>query len=118
MTKPNTVKSAPILAKTPKFIPVLATVCDVLTSVATPPLISVVDPVVGAAATHACCATGKGYDDKIIWDGYGLIDFYPIVHYQSDHPESELVEKELEHVKSMNIKYKNLRDGDVIIVCD
>jgi dipeptidase E len=63
-------------------------------------------------------ATAKGYDDKIIWDGYGLIDFYPIVHYQSDHPESELVEKELEHVKSMNIKYKTLRDGDVIIVCD
>lgn len=63
-------------------------------------------------------ATAKGYDNKIIWDGYGLIDFYPIVHYQSDHPESELVEKELEHVKSMNMKYKTLRDGDVIIVCD
>ena len=61
-------------------------------------------------------AKAEGYNDEIIWDGYGLIDFYPIVHYKSDHPESELVDKELEYVKSKNRKYKTLRDGENIIV--
>lgn len=58
----------------------------------------------------------EGYKSDIIWEGYGLIDFYPIVHYDSDHPESHLVDIELEHVKSLGIKYKTLRDGDTIII--
>lgn len=57
-----------------------------------------------------------GYEPGIIWEGYGLIDFYPIVHYDSDHPESQSVQKELEHIKSTGIKYKTLRDGDTIII--
>ncbi len=60
-------------------------------------------------------AAAAGYNQEIIWDGYGLIDYYPIVHYQSDHPESPLVEKELEAVKSQGAAYKTLRDGEVII---
>ena len=58
----------------------------------------------------------EGYNSDIIWKGYGLIDFYPIVHYDSDHPESHLVDIELEHIKSLGIKYKTLRDGDTIII--
>lgn len=61
-------------------------------------------------------AAAEGYDSETIWDGYGLIDFYPIVHYKSDHPESKLVDKELEYVKSKNRKYKTLRDGDTIVI--
>lgn len=61
-------------------------------------------------------AKADGYQDEIIWEGYGLIDFYPIVHYKSDHPESKLVDKELEYVKSQNRKYKTLRDGEVLII--
>jgi dipeptidase E len=61
-------------------------------------------------------AKADGYNDEIIWDGYGLIDFYPIVHYKSDHPESELVEKELEYIKSKNITYRTLRDGETIVI--
>ena len=61
-------------------------------------------------------AKAEGYEDEVIWDGYGLIDFYPIVHYKSNHPESELVEKELAYVRSKNRAYKTLRDGDVYIV--
>lgn len=57
-----------------------------------------------------------GYNPDIIWEGFGLIDFYPIVHYDSDHPESHLVDIELEHIKSLGIKYKTLRDGDTIII--
>ena len=61
-------------------------------------------------------AKANGYKDEIIWESYGLIDFYPIVHYKSDHPESELVDKELEYIKSKNIKYKTLRDGETIVI--
>jgi dipeptidase E len=61
-------------------------------------------------------AVADGYDSDTIWDGYNLIDFYPIVHYKSDHPESELVDKELEYVKSKNRKFKTLRDGESIII--
>lgn len=61
-------------------------------------------------------AEADGYMPGIIWEGYGLIDFYPIVHYESDHPESNLAEKELEYIKSTGIKYKTLRDGDTIII--
>lgn len=61
-------------------------------------------------------AKAEGYQDETIWEGYGLINFYPIVHYKSDHPESELVDKQLEYVKSKNRTYKSLRDGDAIIV--
>ena len=57
-----------------------------------------------------------GYNPEIIWDGLGLIDFYPIVHYDSDHPESALVDRELAHIQSLGIPYKTLRDGDTIII--
>lgn len=56
------------------------------------------------------------YNPDTIWEGFGLIDFYPIVHYDSDHPESQLVDIELKHIKSLGIKYKTLRDGDTIII--
>ncbi len=61
-------------------------------------------------------AEAEGYSKEVIWDGYGLIDFYPIVHYQSDHPESHLVEKELEYVKSKGLPYRTMRDGDVVVI--
>jgi dipeptidase E len=61
-------------------------------------------------------AVAEGYESGDIWDGYGLINFYPIVHYQSDHPESPLVDKELAYVKAQGRPYKTLRDGDVIII--
>lgn len=70
----------------------------------------------GAELVDDVNAKADGYKDEVIWKGYGLIDFYPIVHYKSDHPESGLVEKELEYVRSKNRAYKTLQDGDVYIV--
>jgi dipeptidase E len=79
--------------------------------------LSVISPTLdGAELVDDIDATAEGYDSEIVWDGYGLIDWYPIVHYKSDHPESELVEKELEYVKSKNRKYKTLQDGDTMII--
>lgn len=57
-----------------------------------------------------------GYDKEIIWDGLGLINFSVAVHYQSNHSESHLTDKEIEYYKTNNIPYKTLRDGEVIII--
>ena len=61
-------------------------------------------------------AQAEGYPAGEIWDGFGLIDFYPIVHFRSDHPESPLVEREYEYVRSQGFAHKTFRDGEVYIV--
>jgi len=58
----------------------------------------------------------EGYESEIVWEGLGLLDFNVAVHYRSDHPESALVEKEVEYCKNNNIPYKTLSDGEVIII--
>lgn len=58
----------------------------------------------------------EGYEKETIWEGLGLIDFYLAVHYKSDHPESAMVDKEVELCEKNNIPYKTLRDGEVLII--
>lgn len=57
-----------------------------------------------------------GYESGEIWQGLGVIDFYPIVHFRSDHPESDDVEKEYNYVVENNIPHKTFKDGDVYLV--
>lgn len=54
-------------------------------------------------------------DEDVIYDGIGLLDYLPIPHYKSDHPESELVDKTVEFCNKNKITYKTLCDGDVFI---
>jgi dipeptidase E len=61
-------------------------------------------------------AEATGYKSGEIWEGIGLIDFYPIVHFRSNHDESELVEKEYEYVRENNIEHKTFKDGDVYLI--
>jgi dipeptidase E len=56
-----------------------------------------------------------GYKPEVIWEGVGLIDFAFAPHYMSDHPESKNVTKEVEYYKKNKVKFKALRDGEVII---
>jgi len=58
------------------------------------------------------------YDDlkEVIWEGLGFLNFAFIPHWDSEHPESADVEKEIAYCKLNNIPYKALRDGEVIIV--
>lgn len=58
----------------------------------------------------------EGYESGEVWEGFGLINFYPIVHFRSDHPESDLVEKEYDYVKNLNVPIKTFKDGDVYFV--
>lgn len=57
-----------------------------------------------------------GYDSADVWEGLGLIDFCPIVHFRSNHHESAAVEKEYEFVVENNIPHKTFKDGDVYII--
>ncbi|HBZ04807.1 MAG: hypothetical protein UU11_C0013G0003 [Parcubacteria group bacterium GW2011_GWF2_40_69] len=56
------------------------------------------------------------YNKEIEWKGLGIIDFSVAVHYESNHPESHLTDKEIEYYKTNNITYKTLRDGQVIVI--
>lgn len=69
----------------------------------------------------------KGYDivDKpsapyseikeVIWEGLGFIDFALMPHWDSKHPESADIDKEIKFCIQNNIPYKAIRDGEVLI---
>jgi|HubBroStandDraft_6_1064221.scaffolds.fasta_scaffold436985_1 dipeptidase E len=59
-----------------------------------------------------------GYDANIIWEGLGLIPFALAVHFKSDHPESESVDREIAFYEANGIPYRTLRDGEALIVHD
>jgi len=58
------------------------------------------------------------YDEQkeIIWDGLGLVDFRFMPHWDSNHPESADIDKEIAYCKENNIPYMAIRDGEVIIL--
>ncbi|WP_407405591.1 hypothetical protein [Chryseobacterium sp.] len=45
----------------------------------------------------------------------GVVQFAFLPHYQSDHEESELIDKEVERCMENNWKFKTLKDGEVLI---
>lgn len=53
--------------------------------------------------------------EKVTYQGIGLINYMPVPHYKSDHPESKMADDVVEYMKQKNIEYKTLHDGDVII---
>jgi len=58
----------------------------------------------------------EGYKKETIWDGLGLITFAFAPHYKSPgHPETEMVDKEVEYYIKNGVEYKTLHDGEVII---
>ena len=59
-----------------------------------------------------------GYNPEIEWSGLGVLNFRVAVHYQSDNPESHLVDEEINYYQNNHIPHKTLRDGQVLIVND
>jgi len=51
----------------------------------------------------------------VITEGLGLVDFYFMPHWDSDHHESERIGKLIEYCIEHDLKYKPVRDGDVLI---
>ena len=58
----------------------------------------------------------EGYDKEIIWGGLGVIDYSVAVHYQSDHEESYLTDKEIAFYEANDMPYEKLRDGEAIVI--
>jgi len=56
------------------------------------------------------------YDEAILWDGLGLVDFSIVPHYRSDHDEAEAAEKTVHFLEEAGTPFQPLRDGEVIIV--
>lgn len=63
-------------------------------------------------------ATDTPYKElkDVIWEGLGLVDFYFMPHWDSNHPESEAVDKEIDFCKKNNMPYKTIRVGEVLIL--
>lgn len=53
---------------------------------------------------------------EVIWEGLGFVEWAFMPHWDSDHPESADIEKEITYCKENNIPYKAIRDGEVIIL--
>ena len=53
---------------------------------------------------------------EILWDGLGFVDFHFMPHWDSNHPESSDIAKEIAYCKENDILYKAIRDGEVIII--
>src|SRR3989338_7730150 len=53
---------------------------------------------------------------EIIWEGLGFVDFRFMPHWDSNHPESADIEKEITYCKENGIAYKAIRDGEVMIL--
>jgi dipeptidase E len=50
-----------------------------------------------------------------LWDGLGFINYVFLQHYDSDHSESDDINKEIQYCTENNIPFKALRDGEVLI---
>jgi dipeptidase E len=58
----------------------------------------------------------SGYDANIVWEGLGFVPFALAVHFKSDHPESESVDREIAFYEATGIPYRTLRDGEALII--
>lgn len=56
-----------------------------------------------------------GYAPEVVWDGLGLIDHAIVPHYRSPHPESAAADRAVRHLCSRGLRYRALRDGEVIV---
>ena len=54
-------------------------------------------------------------EDEVLYKGVGILNYLPVPHYKSNHPESEMINDVVEYCKKNNVRYKTLSDGDVII---
>ena len=58
----------------------------------------------------------EGYDEKVLWDGLGVLGYAVAPHYKSDHPESDDVSQCVEYFTDNHILFKALRDGEAIVI--
>ena len=54
-------------------------------------------------------------NEPVIYDGLNIIEYVPVPHYKSNHPESHLVDNVVNYMYENDIKFLTLCDGDVFI---
>lgn len=57
-----------------------------------------------------------GYAPKPIWEGLSVLPYAVAPHYRSDHPESEAVDRLVQHFIDHHIPFRALRDGQAILI--
>lgn len=62
-------------------------------------------------------ATDTPYEglNEVDFSGLGLVNYTLLPHWDSDHPESADIDKEIAYCEAHGITYRKLRDGEVII---
>ncbi len=58
----------------------------------------------------------NGMSPEVIWDGLGILNYSIAPHYQSDHPESAMIDEVVEYFKVHSMPYKTMHDGEVIVI--
>ncbi|MEC3906070.1 Type 1 glutamine amidotransferase-like domain-containing protein [Tamlana sp. 2201CG12-4] len=53
---------------------------------------------------------------ETIWEGLNVFNYGILPHYDSEHPESEDIEREVKRCINNKWLFKTLRDGEVIII--
>lgn len=53
---------------------------------------------------------------EVIWSGLNYFNHYFMPHYDSDHPESEDIGKEVQRCIDNKWLFKALRDGEVVVI--
>ena len=61
-------------------------------------------------------AVPQSYGNEILWSGLSLVPYCIAPHYDSQHPESELINHVIEYYQCRRMSFEKLRDGEVIIV--
>lgn len=59
--------------------------------------------------------TPEGYEFEYPATGLGIIDYTIVPHFESENPETPLVEKLHTYLKEKKLPHKTLHDGEVII---
>ena len=54
-------------------------------------------------------------ESDVNWEGVGVLDYLILPHYQSDHPESAAIEREVAYFKAHGIAFHPLRDREVVV---
>lgn len=55
-------------------------------------------------------------NDLVTYEGVGLLDFTPVPHYKSEYVGVKMIDDTVKYMEKNNIKYKTIKDGEVIIL--
>lgn len=75
-----------------------------------------------STSMHYLLIVDKPYDypypeiQETLWQGLGFFDYAFLPHYDSDHPETEDIDKSIQYCIDNKILFKALRDGEAIIL--